>query len=585
MVRFRGFRRTGSLMAMKAFEQRIDPKTRERYLAVALRGTALKAHPVLNKGTCFPIEERRMFDLDGLLPPQVSTPETQRERAYDNYLASGGDIQRYLFLTALQDRNETLFYRLLLEHIDEMAPIVYTPTVGMACQQYSRLYRHPRGVYISAEHKGRMAEVLRANAIDDCRIIVLTDNEAILGLGDCGVGGMGIPVGKLTLYTAGAGIHPATCLPISFDIGTNNESLLEDPLYLGVRQKRLRGEPYFELLDELVDAIKEVYPNALVQWEDFAWGTAFDVLKRYRRKVLSFDDDIQGTGAVIVAGVLGALHQVGRSLEDERIVFLGAGASGGGCATALREAFRAAGVPDSESAGKILCLDSRGLILADRPGLSGHKVGLAVAPELVQGWDVRGEKIGLLDVVKNYKPTILLGMSGQPGTFTEEVVREMHRHCPRPVVFATSNPNALAEAKPEDVLKWTRGEAVVATGSPFDPVVLDGKTYKIGQANNVLIFPGVGLGAIAIGASWLPESAFLAAAQALAEEAAVSTEPGTPIFPPLASLRDISRVVGIAVARSLVDSGAAPPLSAEEIDERISAFIWTPEYLPYRPMD
>lgn len=569
---------------MKPFEKRIDPKTQERYLAVSRRGRALQADPLLSKGTCFPSEERRMFGLDGLLPPQVSTPARQRERAYENYLASGDDIHRYLFLTALQDRNETLFYRLLLDHIDEMAPIVYTPTVGKACQEYSRIYRRPRGVYISAEHKGRMAEVLRSNAIDDCRIIVLTDNEAILGLGDCGVGGMGIPVGKLTLYTAGAGIHPATCLPIDFDIGTNNESLLEDPLYLGVRQKRLRGEPYFELLDELVDAIKEVYPHALVQWEDFAWGTAFEVLERYRQKVLSFDDDIQGTGAVIVAGVLGALHQVGRPLRDERIVFLGAGASGGGCANALREAFRAEGVPDSESAGKILCLDSRGLILADRPGLSGHKLGLAVAPELVQGWDVAGGTIGLLDVVKNYKPTILLGMSGQPGAFTEEVVREMHRHCPRPVIFPTSNPNTLAEATPEDLLSWTRGAAVVATGSPFDPVVVDGVTYEIGQANNVLIFPGVGLGAIAVGASWLPDKAFLAAAQALAEAAAVSTQPGAPIFPPLARLREISRIVATAVARTLIDMEAAPPLSAEEIDERIEEFIWEPNYLPYRPV-
>jgi malate dehydrogenase (oxaloacetate-decarboxylating) len=525
-----------------------------------------------------------MFDLDGLLPPQVSTPEGQADRAYQNYLASGDDIQRYIFLTALQDRNETLFYRLLLDHLDEMAPIVYTPTVGKACQQYSRLYRYPRGVYISPEHRGRMVDVLRSNAIDDCRIIVLTDNEAILGLGDLGVGGMGIPVGKLTLYTAGAGIHPATCLPIDLDIGTNNETLLGDPLYLGVRDRRLRGEPYLELVDELVDAIKEVYPHALLQWEDFAGGTAFEVLERYRTKILSFDDDIQGTGAVVVAGILGALQQAGRSLRDERIVFLGAGASGGGCAHALREAFKADGVSQQDAASRIACIDSRGLILSDREGLRGHKVILAAERDLVQGWDVSGETIGLLDTVRNFKPTILLGMSGRPGSFTEEVVREMHRHCQRPVIFPLSNPTSLAEATPTDLLRWTGGAALVATGSPFAPVEVNGQTYGIGQANNVLIFPGVGLGAVAVGASHLPDVAFLAAAQACAEAAQVSLRPGAPIFPPLASLRKISRIVGTAVARALVEADAAPPLSAEEIDERISEFIWDPVYLPYRPL-
>jgi malic enzyme len=568
---------------MRPYELRIDPKTQERYLAVARRGPALKMDPVLNKGTCFPLDERKMFGLDGLLPAQVSTPERQLTRAYQNYLESGDDIQRYVFLTALQDRNETLFYRLLLDHIDEMAPIVYTPTVGKACQQYSHLYRYPRGVYISPEHRGRMVDVLRANAIDDCRIIVLTDNEAILGLGDLGVGGMAIPIGKLTLYTAGAGIHPATCLPIDLDIGTNNETLLEDPLYLGVRDRRLRGAPYLELVDELVDAIKEVYPHALLQWEDFAGANAFEVLERYRDKVLSFDDDIQGTGAVVVAGILGALQQAGRSLRDERIVFLGAGASGGGCAHALREAFKAAGVSQQDAASRIACIDSRGLILSDREGLRGHKVILAAAPDLVQGWDVPGETIGLLDTVRNFKPTILLGMSGRPASFNEEVVREMHRHCARPVIFPLSNPTSLAEATPADILRWTRGAALVATGSPFAPVEFEGQTYEIGQANNVLIFPGVGLGAVAVGASHLPDVAFLAAAQACAEAAAVSTRPGAPIFPPLKSLRAISRIVGTAVARALVDADAAPPLSAEEIDERISTFIWEPAYLPYRP--
>ena len=350
------------------FDVRRDLRTGERYLAVSVRGAALQDDPVLNKGTCFTREERDALGLTGLLPAAVQAPAEQLARAYGNYLESGDDVQRYLFLAGLQDRNETLFCRLVLNHLDEMVPIIYTPTVGKACERYSHIYRRGRGLYVSPRERGRVAQVLRQAADAEPRVIVITDNQAILGLGDQGVGGMPIAIGKLALYTVGAGIHPTYCLPIDFDVGTDNTVRLDDPLYLGIRQRRLRGEPYFELLDELVDAIARVFPRALVQWEDFASTNAFAVLARYRQRVLSFNDDIQGTGAVVVAGIQSALRQTGGRLEDARIVLYGAGASGAGSALAVRAALRAAGVPAGELSTRVLCLDSMGLILVGPPG-------------------------------------------------------------------------------------------------------------------------------------------------------------------------------------------------------------------------
>lgn len=553
-------------------------------LEVAARGTELLNSPLLNKGTCFTAEERELFGLQGLLPSAVSSPEEQLQRVYGNYQMAPNDIQRYLFLAALHDRNETLFYSLLGRHIEEMAPIVYTPTVGAVCATYSRLYRRPRGLYVSADDRGRIEEVLRRAPVRDCRVIVLTDNEAILGLGDLGVGGMGIPVGKLTLYTAGAGLHPTTCLPLDLDVGTNNRELLEDPLYLGLRRERLRGEPYTSLLDELVEAIRVVFPHAVVQWEDFANENAFQVLERFRDRVPSFNDDIQGTGAVVVAGLRTALHQAGRPLRDERIVFFGAGASGGGCALAARQALRAAGVPAEQARRRVLCLDSKGLILSDRPGLDGHKSLLAVDPSVVEGWSgATNGTFGLEAVVRNFRPTALVGASGRPGAFTEELIRTMHASCPRPIVFPLSNPTSRSEASPSDVLRWTDGAALVAAGSPNPPVEVNGVSYEIGQANNVLIFPGLGLGAVAVGARRIDSAAFLAAADALFDAARSFQRPGAPLFPPIRDLRRISRAVASAVARALVDSGATPPMEPEEIERRIDAWVWRPEYRPYVP--
>jgi len=585
---------------MKRFDHEVDSASGERYLAVSGRGAAIRDDPILNKGTCFTRAERERLGLLGLLPPAVQTPEEQESRAYDNYLEAGDDVRRYLFLAGLQDRNETLFCRLVLDHLEEMVPVIYTPTVGKACEQYSHIYRRARGLYVSIDDRGRVAGMLRNAVEEEPRIIVVTDNEAILGIGDQGVGGMPIAIGRLALYTVGAGIHPAHCLPLDLDVGTDNPARLEDPLYLGVRRRRVRGEPYVALLDELVESIAKAFPRALVQWEDFASRNAFDVLERYRRRVLSFNDDIQGTGAVVVAGIKSALRQVGRRLEDERIVFLGAGASGAGSALAVRAALREAGVAENELAGRVLCLDSQGLILVDRRGLGGAKKEIAADPALVAGWrrEERGERMGgagrhrggapagvdLAQIVRAFAPTILVGASGQPGAFGEAIIRDMLRGCRRPIVLALSNPTSKSEVTPEDFVRWTEGAGVIGTGSPFPPVEHRGRTHRIGQGNNALIFPGVGLGATAVEARWLPDQAFTAAARALGEFTSRAPAAGDPIYPSVLRLREVSRAVAVAVGCALVDAGAAPPMARAEVERRVAAGIWMPEYLPYRAM-
>jgi malate dehydrogenase (oxaloacetate-decarboxylating) len=569
--------------ASKRFEARIDPATGEQYLAVFRRGASLTTDPILNKGTCFTLGERDELGLRGLIPPAVSAPAEQEARAYDNYLRAGDDVGRYLFLAGLQDRNETLFYRLVLDHLEEMAPIVYTPTVGKVCERYSHIYRRPRGIYISTADRGRIADTLRNAARDDVQIIVVTDNEAILGIGDQGVGGMGIAIGKAALYTAGGGIHPMRGMALDVDVGTDNPALLQDPLYLGARHARLRSDAYFSLLDELVEAIALVFPRALVQWEDFANERAFEVLRRYRTRIPSFDDDIQGTGAIVEAGIRTAVDRVGRRLQDERIVLFGAGASGAGVALQLRHAMQAAGLAEGDLSLHVVCLDSQGLILKDRPGLSRHKRGIAMDPAVLAGWDIRNaDRIGLLDVVRHFQPTILIGASGQPNTFTQEVVKVMHRGCARPIVLALSNPTNKIEALPEEILEWTNGDAIVATGSPFAPVRVHGVTHYIGQCNNVFVFPGIGLGATVVGARTLPDSAFAAAARAVYELTDRTSVPGAPIFPPLSRLRDVSYAVAVAVGRALVNAGAAPQLTSGEIAERVAASMWEPVYLKYR---
>ncbi len=568
---------------MKTFSMRIDPLTGEDYNEVYLRGQQVLNDPLLNKASAFTGEERLDLELDGLLRPGISSLETQEARALEMYRRKADELERYIFLNELLNRSEPLFYRLLVDHLEEMVPIVYTPTVGKACERYSHIYRRPRGVYVSTRDRGHIKDVLKNTAREGIEVIVVTDNEAILGIGDQGVGGMAITVGKLALYTAGAGIHPAAGLPLDLDVGTDNPALLPDPLYLGVRHPRLRGEAYISLVDELVEGLIEVYPGALVQWEDFSNQVAFQVMRRYRDRLLSFDDDIQGTGAVVEAGIRTAVERAGRRLSDERLVFFGAGASGAGCNLQIRSALRAAGVSAAEVARRVLCLDSKGLILSDRPGLEGQKRDVAVDPSVTAGWTGgQGGAFGLLDVVRNFKPTILSGMSGQPGLFTEEIIKTLHKGCERPIVLALSNPNSKVEARPEDILRWTNGAAIVGTGSPFPPVELNGVKHYIGQCNNAFAFPGIGLGACAVKARSLPDEAFSAAARAIQEFTGKSSTPGAAIYPPISRLRDVSRSVAVAVGQSLVDAGVAPKLTPGEVEARVTAAVWDPVYRQYR---
>jgi len=566
-----------------AYLEQIDGETGERFVEVKERGTAILLDPILNKGTCFSLEERRALGLEGLLPPAVATEEEQEVRAYENYLRAGDEVHRYLFLAALHDRNETLFYRLFLDHIEEMLPIVYTPTVGKICEQFSHIYRRPRGVHVSTRDRGRVRDVLAQTPLPDCRIIVATDNEAILGIGDQGVGGMAIPVGKLALYTAAAGFHPSQCLPLDLDVGTGNPLLLRDPLYLGMRHPRWRGAEYFALIDELVEAVKELYPKAILQWEDFSNQNAFEVLDRYRRELPSFNDDIQGTSAVVVAGIRTALREAGVPLAEARIVFYGAGASGAGCALAVRRALRAEGVPESALGKRVLCLDSKGLLISDRPGLEEPKRTLATDPAMMGGWKLKDtRRVTLAEVVANFHPSVLVGASGQPGTFTESIVRSMAQHAPRPVVLPLSNPTSKSEATPADILRWTDGAALVGTGSPFAPVRVGDVTFEIGQGNNALVFPGIGLGAAAAEATWIPDGAFDAAANALHALTPGGGARGASIYPSLPRLRALSLGVARTVASMLVRLGAAPTRSEAELDERIRALVWDPVYRPYR---
>ncbi len=543
--------------------------------------------PVLNKGSAWSEEERIRLGLLGLLPYHVSTIEEQLARVYRNYQQRTNDLDRYLYLTDLQDRNETLFYRLLLEHITEMMPIIYTPEVGVACQRYSHLFHRPRGLFISYPHRAQIETMLRAWPFaDQVRVIVVTDGERILGLGDQGMGGIGIPIGKLTLYSLCAGIHPATTLPIVLDVGTNNPALLNDPLYLGWRHERVRGREYDDFIEQFVTAVEKVFPHALLQWEDFAKDNARNLLDRYRDRILSFNDDIQGTGAVTLAGWLAAVEISGVPLADQRIVMLGAGSAATGIAEQIVAVMVEAGIPLEQARRTIWLIDSRDLVHTRRTGLEAVKMLYAQPYEMLESWTREGgETFTLYDVVSNVHPTCLIGTSAQPGAFDERTVREMARHVERPVIFPLSNPTSKSEAVPADLIAWTEGRALVATGSPFEPVTYGGRTFTIGQCNNVFIFPGVGLGVIAVGAKRVTDAMFIAAARALSAFSPARQDPTASLYPSLTQVRDVSRAVAQAVAAEAVRSGMAAPLSAEEQTARINATMWTPAYPQVRQME
>lgn len=555
-----------------------------REARIGVAGPALLGSRLLTKDLAFSHEERAAFRLRGLLPDRVLTIEEQLELELEHLRVKDDALERYIGLAALQDRNATLFYRLLAEHLDEFLPIVYTPTVGRACQEFSHIIRRTRGTWITPADRDRIPELLRQGPFDDVRLVVVTDNERILGLGDQGAGGMAIPIGKLALYTAACGIHPSLTLPVSLDVGTDNPALLADPLYLGHRAPRLRGADYDALVEAFVTGVEEVWPGCLIQFEDFKQHNAMRILERYQDRVPSFNDDIQGTAAVVVAGVLAGLRVTGGSLADARIVLVGAGAAGIGIATLLGTAMVEAGMAPDAVRQSIALVDTGGLVHAGRTDLDAAKSAHAVAD--VDG--ATGLTPDLVETIRRWRPTILVGTTGVGSTFGEPVIRAMAEGLGptgRPIVLPLSNPTSVAEAMPADVLEWTDGRALVATGSPFAPVSRGGRRHDIGQANNVFIFPGVGLGAMVAETSRVSDRMFLRAATILADAVSDERLATGALFPSVDDLRTISRSIAIAVASEAVDSGlAGARLTTAQVPDAVDATMWWPAYVPYRPL-
>ena len=535
-------------------------------------GAALLRDPLLNKGTAFTDAERDALGVRGLLPPAVITQDQQVARVLDNLRSQPTDLDKFISLNALRDRNETLFFRVVIDHPDEIMPLIYTPTVGLACQRFAHIFQRPRGIWVSAADRGRIAEVLRNWPARDVQIIVVTDGERILGLGDLGANGMGIPVGKLSLYTACAGIHPATTLPLMLDVGTNNAALLSDPLYTGLVQPRLRGPEYDELVDEFVAAVQDVFPDALLQFEDFQTENAIRLLARFRDQTCAFNDDIQGTAAVTLAGLLSAARLTGRPLVEQTILFSGAGSAATGIADLIVSAQVREGARAEDARRRIWFMDSRGLVVESRADLQAHKRPYAHAHRPVAT---------LAEAVETLRPAVLIGVSGQPQTFTEPLLRTMARHHERPVVFALSNPTANSECTAEQAYRWTDGRALFASGSPFPPVELNGRRFVPGQGNNAYIFPGVGLGVTATRARHVTDDMFYAAARTLAH--AVSEEDlalGT-LYPPLTTIRIVSSAIGTAVAATAYDAGLARGERPADLAAHVRAQMWDPVYRSY----
>ena len=548
-------------------------------LETTLRGVEVLSTPLLNKGVAFTQEEREELGLKGLLPPAVLTLEEQARRAYEQFCSQPDDLLKNVYLTALHDRNEVLFYRILTDHLREMLPIVYTPTVGVAIQRYSHEYRKPRGVYLSINDPSGIEEAF-ANigaTAENIDLVVVTDGEGILGIGDWGVGGINIAIGKLAVYTAAVGIDPSRVLPVILDVGTNREELLNNPFYIGNRHPRITGEAYDEFIDTFVRAVNKQFPKALFHWEDFSSRNARKILDKYRHDICTFNDDIQGTGAVSLAAVLSAVKASGVPLSEHRVVVFGAGTAGIGIADQVRDAMVRVGVSEEESYKRFWCIDRNGLVTDNMKDLLDFQMPYARKEAEVSEWKQNGV-IGLAEVVKHVKPTILIGTSTVAGAFKEEIVKEMASHVERPIILPMSNPTPLAEAKPADLIKWTEGRALVATGSPFEPVTYNGVTYVIGQSNNALIFPGLGLGTIVVRASVMTDGMFAAAAEAVASMVDTS-QPGAPILPEVEELRNISEMVAIEVAKVAVAEGVAREnLSDNDIKIAVKEAIWEPEY-------
>ncbi len=551
---------------------------------ISYAGPSLLETPLLNKGSAFSPEERRNFNLIGLLPPVYESIDEQVERCYHQYSSFDEPINKHIYLRAVQDNNETLFYRLLSEHLVEMLPIIYTPTVGDACEEFSDIYRSARGIFVSYGEREYMDEILRSVTKDKVKVVVVTDGERVLGLGDQGIGGMGIAIGKLSLYTACGGISPAYTLPVALDVGTNNQEALEDPMYMGMRHPRIGKDEYNAFVDQFIDAVQARWPGVMIQFEDFAQPNAMPLLQRHRERVCCFNDDIQGTAAITLGSLLAACKKKGELLRDQRLVFVGAGSAGSGIAELIIAAMVTQGLDEATARSQIYMVDKNGLLVEDAPGLTDFQARLVQSKAAIAGWELSGDNPypGLLDVVVNARATALIGASGIPGLFTETVIKGMHAQCAMPIIFPLSNPSRLVEAHPAQVMEWTRGEAIVATGSPFGSVEYDGRQFEISQCNNSYIFPGIGLGVISVKASRITDEMLMVASMTLAELVPESSDPTVGILPPLTSLTDISKKIAFAVGKVAQAEGWALQTSEEELKGHIERNFWVPEYREYR---
>src|SRR5262245_34374399 len=551
-------------------------------LPAGLRGTDLLDTPVWNKGTAFDDRERVALGLRGLLPPVVETLQEQSARAYEAFNTKNTDLGRHIFLRQLQDSNETLFYRLMLDHVEEVMPIVYTPTVGSACQQFSHIYRRPRGLFVSYPLRDSITTILQNRPNPKVDVIVVTDGERILGLGDQGVGGLGIPIGKLSLYSLIGGIHPSRTLPIVLDVGTNNEARLRDPEYLGWRHERITGQEYYDFVDRFVQGVKKELPQTCLQWEDFATRHARPLLVRYQNELLTFNDDVQGTAAVVLGAVVGASKVARKSIKEHQIVFVGAGSAAIGVADYLRAAMTEEGLSEKEARARFWIVDKDGLLDSDRRDLSDEQRVYARARNEIADWPRNQHgQIGLAEVINKVDATLLIGLSTVKGMFTEAIVREMGRKTERPIIFPLSNPTSRSEAEPSDLLAWTAGRALVATGSPFAPVKYGGKSLEIAQCNNVFIFPAVGVGTLASQARRVTDKMMLAGARALGEQSPALQDPAASLLPSIRTIREVAIEVADAVALKAQEEGLAPASEPEGLRQRVVESQWTPQYSAY----
>ncbi|EPE6794552.1 NAD-dependent malic enzyme [Vibrio alginolyticus] len=554
----------------------------KRPLYIPYAGPALLATPLLNKGSAFSAEERSSFNLEGLLPESTETIQEQVERAYQQYKSFESDMDKHIYLRNIQDTNETLYYRLVQNHISEMMPIIYTPTVGAACENFSNIYRRGRGLFISYPNRDRIDDLLNNAANHNVKVIVVTDGERILGLGDQGIGGMGIPIGKLSLYTACGGISPAYTLPIVLDVGTNNPQRLADPMYMGWRHPRITGAEYDAFVEEFIQAIQRRWPDALIQFEDFAQKNAMPLLERYKDRVCCFNDDIQGTAAVTVGSLLAACKAAGTQLSKQRITFLGAGSAGCGIAEAIIAQMVSEGISDEQARSQVYMVDRWGLLQEGMPNLLDFQQRLVQKHTNTKEWENEGNGFSLLDVMRNAKPTVLIGVSGAPGLFSQEVIEEMHKHCKRPIVFPLSNPTSRVEATPNDIIRWTNGEALVATGSPFEPVVHEGRTYPIAQCNNSYIFPGIGLGVLAVNAKRVTDEMLMESSRALATCSPLAINGRGALLPPLEEIHLVSKKIAFAVGKKAIEQGVALEITDEALNVAIEQSFWQPVYRRYK---